>query len=128
MKKLIFSVMCIVTICFFANAQSTVSFSEANHIDELMNAYKAFNRKNDIQDGYRLQIAFTNSRDEAYAAKAKLLKAFPNERCYVDYEQPYYKLKLGDYENKLQVAEAMKNVISVYSGAFIVKDKIRCKK
>jgi hypothetical protein len=68
---------------------------------------------------------FSNVRDEAYGAKAKLYKDFPKEKCYVEYEQPYYKLRLGDMVTRLEATDMLNQVLPLYQGAFIVKDKVR---
>jgi hypothetical protein len=96
-------------------------------IAELMDAYKNYNRKNDLADGFRVQISFGNDRQEVYNNKARLYKDFPNEHCYVLYEQPYYKLRLGDFATRLEAYEKLQAVITKYPGAFIVKDKIKVK-
>lgn len=96
-------------------------------IAELMDAYKNYNRKNDLADGFRVQISFGNDRQEVYNNKARLYRDFPNEHCYVLYEQPYYKLRLGDFATRLEAYEKLQAVITKYPGAFIVKDKIKVK-
>jgi hypothetical protein len=77
--------------------ETPLTVSQSAEIAQLMNLYRAYNKKNDLADGYRLQIMFSNDRNEAYNAKSKLYKQFPRESCYVIYEQPYYKLRVGDY-------------------------------
>jgi len=110
-----------------AQSDGKVTVSQSDEITDLMNLYKVYNKKNELTDGYRLQIMFSNDRTEAYNAKSKLYKDFPNESCYVAYEQPYYKLRVGDYTNRFDATAMLNQILPVYSGAFIVKDKVRRK-
>src|SRR5947209_3869242 len=43
--------------------------------------------------GYRLLVLNTNSRDEAIAAKAKIYTHFPDQKVYLTYQSPFFKLK-----------------------------------
>jgi hypothetical protein len=124
MKRLTFLLFPIIV---FAQGANTVSVSQSSEIAQLMNLYRAYNKKNDLADGYRLQIMFSNDRSEAYTAKSKIYKQFPHESCYVIYEQPYYKLRVGDFTNRFEATDLLNQMLSTYVGAFIVKDKVKIK-
>lgn len=109
-----------------ASAQNdNVTFHQDPKINELLGIYKMYNQKNDFLEGYRVQIAFSNDRQEIYNNKAKVYQDFPEEKAYVAYEQPYYKLRIGDYASRLEAYERLNEVIRKYPGAFVVKDKIK---
>jgi hypothetical protein len=86
-----------------------------------------YNKKNDVTDGYRIQVAFSNDRQEAYNNKSKLYKELPDEKCYVEYEEPYYKLRIGDYMTRLEAYDKLRSVITKYPGAFVVRAKVKIK-
>ncbi len=73
--------------------------------------------------GYRLQIITTHSRDEANQAKAAILQYFPDERAYLSYLSPYFKVKVGNFFSR-EDAENFKTELSkVYDGGiYIVED------
>jgi hypothetical protein len=96
-------------------------------ITELLNRYSEYNRKKEFADGYRIQIMYTDVRDEVYKSKGKMYKDFPDLPSYVEYEEPYYKLRLGDFKTRLEATYYLQDVVVLYTGAFIVKDKIRIK-
>lgn len=110
-----------------AQENSKVNVVQSPEITDLMERYKAYNERNKTVEGYRLHIMFSNDRNEAYNAKAKLYKDFPSENCYVEYEQPYYKLRMGDYADRFEAARMLNEVLPFYQGAFVVKDKIQVK-
>jgi hypothetical protein len=104
-----------------------VTYNQDRHITELADVYKTYNKKNDVTDGYRIQVAFSNDRQEAYNNKSRLYKDLPNEKCYVEYEEPYYKLRIGDYMTRLEAYDKLRTVITKYPGAFVVRAKVKIK-
>lgn len=114
----------------YAQADSTASnftVYEDTLITELQQRYTDYNGKKEYIDGYRIQITYTNIRDEVYQGKAAMYKQFPELTSYVEYEQPYYKLRLGDFKDRLEATYYLQQVITLYPGSFIVKDKIKAK-
>ncbi len=124
MKNIILTISLI--LCLAVQAQNdNVSFHQDRSVTELTDVYKTFNKKNDQTDGYRIQISFSNDRKEAYDNKSKLYKDLPDEKCYVEYEEPYYKLRIGDYATRLEAYDKLRSVISKYPGAFVVRAKVK---
>lgn len=101
------------------------SVKQDEKISELLNKYKDYNHKKEFTEGYRIQIMYTDIRDEVYKSKGAMYKEFPDLISYVEYEQPYYKLRLGDFKSRLEATYFLQQVITLYPGAFIVKDKIK---
>ena len=104
-----------------------ITINQDPKVASLMNQYKDYNQRKEFTDGYRIQLMYTDVRDEVYKSKSKTYGEFPDLPSYVEYEQPYYKLRIGDFSTRLEATYYLQKVISVYSGAFIVKDKIRVK-
>ena len=124
MKNLLFLIFILSAAAAMAQNEN-VKYHQDFKINELMDSYKNYSKKNDLTDGYRLQISFSNDRQEVYNNKARLYKDFPDEKAYVEYEQPYYKLRIGDFASRLDAYERLTEVIKRYPGAFVVKDKVR---
>jgi SPOR domain len=121
-------------VSFFCQAQDTTivcnkyaTVKEETKIAALAGKYDDYNRKKEFTDGYRIQIMYTDVRSEAYKSKGQMYKDFPDLNSYVEYEEPYYKLRIGDFKTRLDATYFMQQVTPLYSGAFIVKDKIRIK-
>ena len=126
MRNSLIIIFSLVAIAAMAQ-RDNVSYHQDAKVSELTDLYKAYNRKNDLAEGYRIQISFVNERQQAYDNKSKLYKEFPNERCYVEYEQPYYKLRIGDYATKLEAYDRLRSILAKYPGAFVVKDRVKIK-
>lgn len=128
MKKTAISFVFMTVAChLWAQSESKVLVMQSPLIADLIANYKTYNEKNKTTSGYRLQIMFNNNREEIYNAKAQLYKNFPQENCYVEYEQPYYKLRLGDYPNRFEAYNMLNRILPLYPGAFLVKTGIQTK-
>jgi hypothetical protein len=127
MKQYLFIILIIPT-AMLAQEPANTNIKYQDGIGELLEMYSAYNKKYDKVDGFRIQIMFSNDKQEAYGNKVKLYKEFPGINCYLDYEQPYYKLKMGDYKDRFEANYFLQQVLPVYPGAFIVKDKITANK
>ncbi len=130
--------MCCIIFClayFVCFSQDSISVHSENkyklvadpQINKLVESYKEYNRKKEFNEGYRIQITYTDVRTDVYNSKASTYKEFPELASYVEYEQPYYKLRLGDFTTRLEATRYLQQVIAFYPGAFIVRDKIKAK-
>ncbi len=78
--------------------------------------------------GFRLMIINTNKRDEALAAKTKVYTYFPELKAYLQYQSPYFKLKVGNFKERKE-AEDYQKQLNIYfpKGVFIMNDIIEVK-
>jgi hypothetical protein len=49
------------------------------------------------EDGFRVQIIATDNLEEANRINTDISSLIPNHRTYVNFEPPFYKVKLGDF-------------------------------
>ncbi|HVX50599.1 MAG TPA: SPOR domain-containing protein [Chitinophagaceae bacterium] len=75
--------------------------------------------------GFRLLIVTTRSRDEATRAREVVLQNFPDEKAYLSYLSPYFRVKAGNFTSR-EDAENFKNELAkVYNGGiYVVQDII----
>lgn len=106
-------------------ANKNFSIKQDIQVASLLYKYKEYNRKREFGEGFRVQITYTDIREEVYKNKASLYNQFPDLSSYVEYEQPYYKLRIGDFKTRLQATYYLQQIVTLYPGAFIVRDKIK---
>ena len=75
--------------------------------------------------GFRVQVMSTSSRDEAFKKKADMQNLLPEEKSYVIFQSPSYKVRVGNCINR-DDAEKLKAKVNKYvtQGGFIVEDTI----
>lgn len=52
-----------------------------------------------LESGFRIQVISTNKRDLALEAKSKLMKLYPDQKTYLYYQSPNFKLQFGNFKN-----------------------------
>jgi len=78
-------------------------------------------------NGYRIQIAAysgVNSKSQAETARNSFTALFPYTRSYLIYNEPYFKVRVGDYYTRLQAYKDLETIRETYPSAYIVPDKI----
>ncbi len=138
MKKFLFALCCLVTLsCLAQDTTSLIGPAVVIHkdprIDWLVKKQASVNaafRKaaGRTMRGYRLLIINTNSRDEAIDAKTKIYTHFPDQKAYLIYQSPFFKLKAGNYQTRDEAKryQSLMNIIFP-KGVFIVNDTIEVK-
>jgi len=96
-------------------------------IDRLIRKHIFINEKTKVKKGYRIQLKQSNQRDKVTSTKAKFLNVFPEMGTYVTYNAPYFKLRTGDFESRLEAFSILSNIQKRFSNASIVPDLVNIK-
>jgi len=51
-----------------------------------------------LEPGFRIVVISTNKRDLALEAKSKLMKLYPDQKTYLYYQSPNFKLQFGNFK------------------------------
>lgn len=100
--------------------KSNVVVSKDGRIDNLLETYKS---SFTIQ-GYRIQIYSDNKKQPAREEKAKFLSLYNNVKAHEIYQQPYFKIRVGDFRTKLEAYKFQREIYGNFPNSFIVKDEI----
>ncbi len=76
--------------------------------------------------GYRIQVASlsgTASKNRAFEMKERLKESFPEVESYVVYDEPNFKVKVGDFRTRLDAYLFLQRLRGEYPGT-IIKDNI----
>ena len=78
-----------------------------------------------LTKGFRLQVLSTRSREEAFKTKATLLQNFPDQKAYVLFQSPYFKVRVGNFLTKSEANDFKDLVGSLYSqNVYVIQDMI----
>lgn len=105
-----------------------VEISQSNEIDKLLLKHLQINSENESIDGYRIQIHFGGEREKAKTIKTKFLQQFPDVAAYEVYQQPNFKVRVGDFRTRLEAQKFMSEIYTYFPSAFIVADEIHLPK
>lgn len=79
---------------------------------------------NQLVPGFRVQLLATRSRAEAQSIKREALLDF-EQYVYLVFNDPYYKIRLGDFQNRFQANDLQEVAITKgYAEAWVVRTMI----
>ncbi len=108
--------------CFFVLVSSSLQAQNgqtksSDAIQNLITKKRAFNKKYGY--GFRIQIYY-GQEDEARKLRKSFRTNFPKTKSYLRYEQPYWKVLVGDYKTKLEADRASLAISEKFAGIIIV--------
>jgi SPOR domain len=129
-KKILF----FISVLFLSKnlfANDTIIVNKDARIDVLsqkqiqMNKRTATMTSNGQYKGFRVQVASTNLRDKAFKLKADLLIKYPNEKVYVVFQSPSFKVRMGNFLKREDAEKFRKQYGKEFlDGMYIVEDTI----
>ena len=72
-----------------------------------------------LEPGFRIIVISTNKRDLAINAKSRLLKIYPDQKSYLFYQSPNFKLQFGNFRT-MKEAELMKKDLVLEFGENLI--------
>jgi len=74
--------------------------------------------------GYRVQFYSGVSRKEAFNAQNKVQQMHPELRTYINYKEPNFKVKAGDFRSRLEAAKLVQELKGIFTTLFIISERI----
>lgn len=131
MKKSLLLLIIITLISFTKitaqNNQGSLDVVADEKIEHLMIHHKTLSENNPGLNGFRIQIFFDSgnqSKQNALDAKTKFEERKIDEDVYILFEDPYYKVRIGDFRTKVEAEGFLKSISNIYPEGFVVPDYI----
>ena len=127
MKRIIFCLFFFTTLALKSNAQVGANNPQVNDslIKLLMKRHITINKIKQSIPGYRVQIYFGNNRNKATEVKNDFMRLYTDVPSYLLYQQPNFKIRVGDFKTRLEAMKLLKQIQPVFESAFIVKDDVK---
>ncbi len=131
--KQFFLLFSLLLFCFFVKAQSDSlrifsvdsGITQDKRVNELLLKHILVNEeKKGRMKGYRVQIHFGPEKAKALDVKTKFITQNHTIPAYLDYQQPYFKIRVGDFRTRLEAYKFLQEISGDFPGAFIVNDEI----
>jgi hypothetical protein len=97
------------------------------HLDTALQAIAVQNKSLRYAQGYRIQIYSGNNRDEANKARDRSYALFPDITPHFVYNQPTFRVKVGDFIDRLEAQRVYAGLITEFPNAMVVQDRIEIK-
>ncbi|MCR5821799.1 MAG: SPOR domain-containing protein [Bacteroidales bacterium] len=118
---------CVVTACANSQAQSErIRITGDIAVSRMVDKHVELNQRVKTIPGYRVQIASfsgTNSKTSAFTLRDRFMTDYPDVQAYVAFDEPNFKVKVGDFRTRLEAYAFLQQIIEVYKG-YIIKDNI----
>lgn len=74
--------------------------------------------------GYRVQFFIGPNRKNAFDAQNRMQQMHPELRTYINYAEPNFKVKAGDFRTRPEAAKLMQELRGTFTSLFIISEKI----
>lgn len=77
-------------------------------------------------NGYRIQVINSSNRDEANAIKAEMLRRFPEQKTYLLYKAPNFKVRVGNFLTQREAEPTRKMIAALYPNRsiYLIADRV----
>lgn len=96
-------------------------------LKELMKTDSTINSKNPWFNGYRVQIFLGGSTQKGIALEVKkeFVELFPEERVYVKFKAPDFRVRVGNFRTKIEAISLFKECEKYFPNCYPVKTRIQ---
>ena len=112
-------------LCIQMNAQGEVNINTSATITQMMEQFTSKNKSEQTIKGWRIQIITTNDRRKMETARSKFASLYPGVKVNWNHVAPYYRVKVGAYENKMQLMGFLLELKEDFPGVIPVMDNVK---
>ena len=95
-------------------------------VSQLVQKHIELNERVRTVPGYRIQVASlsgTSSKNRAFDMKERIREAYPGVEAYVVFDEPNFKVKVGDFRTRLEAYVFLQHIRVDFPGT-IIRDNI----
>lgn len=115
----------VILIALNLKSKAQVTDNSNNQINTVIAKQISINQKKESMSGYRIQLYFGGKRDKANEIKQDFNNSFPNIPAYITYQQPNFKVRVGDCKTRMEALGILEQIKANYEVTFIVKDDVK---
>jgi len=111
----------------FAQQKGSVEINTDSNVRRLLDTYAQLLLDYPGMEGFRIQIFFDSgntSKQAAMNAKKRFETRFSEIETYISFEEPNYKVRVGNFRNRFEAERCLQKIVSSYPNAFVVPDFI----
>lgn len=130
-KSFILILLCLNSLFTYSQNQGKIIIYQNENIEKLLKEHKSFNKNQSGILGYRINIFFdsgNNSKSKAYSIKSQIMNEYPDIEAYIVYQEPNYKVKVGDFRTRLDAERFLNQISNEYKNGFIIKEIVNLPK
>ena len=128
MKRLLCLYLFLVIATFaFAQKSGSLNVNQDSRISSLLQKQQQVHALDSTFSGYRIHI-FMEIGNEALAhaemVKKLFEESFPDIPIYLSYSEPYFRLRAGDFRNRVEAEKCLRRIKPQFREAFVTTDMV----
>lgn len=129
LKKLLLTISLLFSLFIpsFAQDRGNIEIIKDPQIDTLVQKHIQSNQLQPTIEGYRIQIYFESgnqARTLANRIKERFEQIYPDKGAYLSFNEPYYRVRVGDFRDKISAEAFRQLLLQDFPNAFIVPDHV----
>ncbi|MBQ6771671.1 MAG: SPOR domain-containing protein [Bacteroidales bacterium] len=128
MKRIVILIICMVSAAIsFAQSHGSVNIEQDDRIESLISKQRQLYKLDSSFNGYRIHVFMEIGNEalkHAEEVKKQFEKAFPDIPIYLTYAEPYFRLRAGDFRNRVEAEKCLRRIKPRFKEAFVTTDMI----
>lgn len=125
MKNVLFTLLMALMCSSQGYSQGNVNMSYSSNIEQMMDKFITDNKQSESIKGWRIQIITTDDRRKMESAISKFSALYPGTEVKWNHVPPYYRVRVGAYENKMQLMAFLLDLKKDFPAVIPVVDDIQ---
>lgn len=128
MKRIIcLSILLVLTTIAVAQNTGSLNLKQDSRIESLISKQRRLYDLDSSFNGYRIHIFMeigNEALQHAEQVKKQFENAFPDIPIYLTYSEPYFRLRAGDFRNRVEAEKCLRRIKPKFKEAFVTADMI----
>jgi len=124
MKKMLFVLFWCVSTYAFTQPMGKVEVVADPRLEKMEQIFIKNNKREPYNDGFRIQVYQSTERAEVFQWQSDLKKNFPDLKFYIEFHQPYFRLRVGNFRNRFEGLGLLSIIKESFPHAYMVADHV----
>ena len=128
MKRILFLFIALFSTAFaFAQSKGSLNLQQDSRIESLISKQRRLYDIDSSSSGYRIHIFMeigNEALQHAEQVKRRFEIAYPDIPIYLTYVEPYFRLRAGDFRNRVEAEKCLRRIKPKFKEAFVTADMI----
>lgn len=119
--KQLFLIILICAIAESATAQGVINIVQDASVESALQRHKEINQSTPKIKGWCVMVSASTDRTKMMETKTQFLRDYSYISIDWIYERPYFKLRAGAYNTKIEAAGLLEEIKALYPSAYLTK-------
>ena len=111
----------------YAQSHGSLNIEQDDRIESLIAKQRIIYRMDSSFSGYRVHVFMeigNEALQHAEEIQMQFEKEFPDIPIYLTYSEPYFRLRAGNFRNRVEAEQCLRRIKPMFKEAFVTADMI----